>query len=199
MDSTDPSKAALSNATAFKHENPDEKASAAARIYSVNESTVRQALFRERQRDGKAAQHGGHNRILSDVQIDAIYKYVEDSYMSGYGATKLMVHAAIGCLKANQVPPREQPSWRWFQQFMKDHPDLLKVIKTKAIARVRVSAADVEEVKEWFHGFRTYCEKYDIKAGDVLNFDEAGFRVGVAPRCTLQLQRIASQLPLSKL
>jgi hypothetical protein len=45
MDSTNPHKAALSNATAFKHENPDEKASAAARIYSVNESTVRQALF----------------------------------------------------------------------------------------------------------------------------------------------------------
>jgi hypothetical protein len=65
---------------------------------------------------------------------------------------------------------------------MKDHPNLLKVIKTKAIARVRVSAADVEEVKEWFHGFCTYCEKYDIKARDMLNFNEAGFRVGVAPR-----------------
>jgi hypothetical protein len=45
MDSNNPHKAALSNATAFKHENPDEKASAAAQIYSVNESTVRQALF----------------------------------------------------------------------------------------------------------------------------------------------------------
>jgi hypothetical protein len=110
MDSTNPHKAALSNATAFNHKNPNEKASAAAQIYSVNDNTVRQALFRERQRDGKAAQHGGHNRILSDVQIDAIYKYVEDSYMNGYGATKLMVHAAMGCLKANQVPPREQPS-----------------------------------------------------------------------------------------
>jgi hypothetical protein len=85
---------------------------------------------------------------LSDIQIDAIYKYVEDSYISGYSTTKLIVHAAIGCLKANQVPLREQPLWRWFQQFMKDHPDLLKVIKTKAIAQVHVSAADVEEVKE---------------------------------------------------
>jgi hypothetical protein len=112
IDSTNPYKVALSNATTFKHKNPDEKASAAARIYDVNESTVCQTLFRERQHDGKAAQHRGHNRILSDVQIDAIYKYVEDSYMNGYSVTKLMVHAAIGCLKANQVPPKEQPSWR---------------------------------------------------------------------------------------
>jgi hypothetical protein len=47
-------------------------------------------------------------------------------------------------------------------------------LQTKAIAQVRVSAADV---KDWFHSFRIWC---GIKAGDVLNFDEAGFRVGVA-------------------
>jgi hypothetical protein len=40
----------------------------------------------------------------------------------------------------------------------------------------------VEEVKDWFQGFRTWCEEHDIEPGDVLNFDEAGFRVGVAPR-----------------
>jgi hypothetical protein len=39
----------------------------------------------------------------------------------------------------------------------------------------------VEEVKDWFQGFHTWCEEYDIEPGDVLNFDEAGFQVGVAP------------------
>jgi hypothetical protein len=39
--------------------------------------------------------------MLLDAQVDAIYKYVEDLYLSGYGATKAMVYAAIGCLKAN--------------------------------------------------------------------------------------------------
>ena len=51
----------------------------------------------------------------------------------------------------------------------------------KAIVRVRVSAVDVEEVKEWFHGFRTYYKKYNIEARDVLNFNEAGFCVRVPP------------------
>jgi hypothetical protein len=36
-------------------------------------------------------------------------------------------------------------------------------------------------VKDWFNGFRAWCKERDIQPGDVLNFDEAGFRVGVAP------------------
>ena len=48
--------------------------------------------------------------MLSAAQVDAIYKYVEDSYLSGHGATKAMVYAAIGCLKANQLPLMEPPS-----------------------------------------------------------------------------------------
>jgi hypothetical protein len=48
--------------------------------------------------------------MLSDAQVEAIYKYVEDLYLSGYGATKVMVYAAIRCLKANQLPLKEPPS-----------------------------------------------------------------------------------------
>jgi hypothetical protein len=39
--------------------------------------------------------------MLQDVQVETMHKYVEDSHLSGYGATKVMVYAAIGCLKAN--------------------------------------------------------------------------------------------------
>jgi hypothetical protein len=59
--------------------------------------------------------------------------------------------------------------------FIKNHPDLFRTLQTKAIAQVRVSAADIEEVRDWFHSFRSFCEEYSIKAGDVLNFDEASF------------------------
>jgi hypothetical protein len=150
----------------------------AARIYHVNPITVRSNLQREQLPKVK---HGGQNKMLSDAQFEAIYQYVEDSHLSRYGATKAMVYAAIRCLKANQLPAKDPPSWRWFQISMKEHPDLFRTLKTKAIARVRVTAADVEEVKDWFNGFRTWCEEHGIQPGDVLNFDEAGFRVGVAP------------------
>jgi hypothetical protein len=120
---------ALSNATAFKLENPKEKSSAAARIYQVNDSSVRTALLRERERHTKpATNHGGHNKVLSEVQVAAIYKYVEDLYLSGYGATKAMVFAAIGCLKANKVVPKLPLIMRWFQEFISKYRDLFKTL-----------------------------------------------------------------------
>jgi hypothetical protein len=121
MKTTNEYKAAITNAVAFKHDHPDEKATTAARIHHVNPITVRSNLQRAQLPKVK---HGGQNKMLSDTQVEAIYKYVEDSYLSGYGATKAMVYTAIGCLKANQLPAKEPPSWRWFQIFMKEHPDL---------------------------------------------------------------------------
>jgi hypothetical protein len=105
MKTTDEYQASLSNATAFRHEYPEEKSITAARIYGVNDNTIRSTLHRERKRqqDGSAVKHGGHNKILSEVQVEAIYKYVEDLYLSRYGLTKAMVYAAVSCLKANQV------------------------------------------------------------------------------------------------
>jgi hypothetical protein len=58
---------------------------------------------------------------------------------------------------------------------MKEHPKLFRTLKTKSIAQVRVTAVDVEEVKDWFYGFRTWCKEHNIKPRDVLNFNEAGF------------------------
>ena len=55
-------------------------------------------------------------------------------------------------------------------------------MKTKPIALVRVTAADYEEVKDWFYSFWAFCEKINVQARNILNFDEAGFWVGVAPR-----------------
>jgi len=38
---------------------------------------------------------------------------------------------------------------------MNKHPTLFKTLQIKPIVRVRVSAVDVEEVKNWFYGFQT--------------------------------------------
>jgi len=110
MMTTSEYKAGVSNAVAFKHEYPNEKATTAARIHHVNTTTVRSSLRREQLHNGKEVKHRGHNKVLSDIQVEAIYKYVEDSYLSGYSATKAMVYAAIGCLKANQLPTMEPSS-----------------------------------------------------------------------------------------
>jgi hypothetical protein len=169
---------AIAQATTFKLDNPTESSSTAARIYKVNEGSVRQRMRRRKQPQPK--QHGGHNKVLSDVQIEAIRKYVEDMYLSGFGATKGMVYSAISHLRQAQYPPKEPPSWRWFQQFLKARPDLFKAVKTKPIAYNRISAQDISDVQSWFKGYKAWCEEHKIRDKDVINFDEAGFQIGVS-------------------
>jgi hypothetical protein len=100
MKTTNEYKAAVADAIAFKHEHPNEKATTAAQIHYVNATTVRLNL-RRKQLPNKEVKHSGYNKMLSDAQVEAIYNYVEDLYLSGYSATKAMVYAAIRCLKAN--------------------------------------------------------------------------------------------------
>jgi hypothetical protein len=172
-------KEALANATSFKHDNPSEKQVTAARIYHVNENTLKTRLRRQRAR-APIRQRGGHNKMLSEAQVSAIYKYVEDSYLGGYGATKQMLFATIGFLKAQEIPPQKPPSWRWFQQFLKANQELFRTVKQKPIARVRVTAGDVTEVTKWFEEWTLFCLRHNVRPENILNFDEAGFRVGVA-------------------
>ena len=177
---TDEYKEAVASAIAFKVDNPAETHVAGARIYGINENTLKSRRQRLKKRDGKLPPtRGGHNKILSDTQTQAIYKYVRDMYLCGLGATKPMVLGAIAHLKACEDPPRPPPSERWFQTFIRDHANLFKTTKTKPIARNRVSAQDVEDVTRWFDSFREYVEKHNVKREDVMNFDEAGFQIGM--------------------
>jgi hypothetical protein len=144
----------------FLSENPPEKPTTAARIFKVNASSLRTA----RQRAAKPESiQGGHNKILSEAQIKAVYKYVEDSYHAGYGASKQMVFTAICHLRSAEIPSKLPPSWRWFQGFMKAYPDLFRVIKTKAIARVRVTSHDISTVENWFSEYLAWCTQHNIQ------------------------------------
>jgi hypothetical protein len=91
---------AISNAKAFKIENPTERQATGARIYHANESSVRTSCWRDSQRVGKPPiQHGGQNKILSEAQIQAVSTYVRDMYLSRLGATKQIVYTAISYLQ----------------------------------------------------------------------------------------------------
>jgi hypothetical protein len=165
----------LRKAKQFLQDYPDEKTTTAARIYKVNRKTLDNAIHRQ-----PKYSHGGHNKMLSDIQIAALYKYVVDQYKSGFGASKRMTFAAISHLKAAEIPPKPAPSWIWFTKFLKAHPSL-HTIKTKPIARIRTTLHDTEEVEKWFHKYRATIQEHNIMPKDIYNFDETGVRVGCPP------------------
>jgi len=164
----------------FLRDNPSEKPVTAARIYHVNPNTLKSNIRRTNKSNSmKPTKRGGQNKILTEAQIKAVYKYVEDSYYAGYGASKEMVKAAISRMR--EVESKTPPSDSWFQQFMHNHTDLFRVIKTKAIARVRVTAQDIKTLEQWFEEYNSWCTSHKIEPQHMYNFDESGFRVGCAP------------------
>ena len=98
-------------------ENPDEPVCTAARIYNVkNEHYLRNVYRRERIRKERGSiQNGGQNRILSDVQHQALVQYAIDQALDGgMGTTKPMLRAAAAYLhrQENKGPLSES----WFLQ-----------------------------------------------------------------------------------
>ncbi|OAF59981.1 hypothetical protein VC83_03085 [Pseudogymnoascus destructans] len=110
----------------------------------------------------------------------AIQRYIQRSYENGYGATKPMVFSAICQLRAAETPTRAPPSQRWFQTWIKTQQHNFHTIKTRPIEAARVASHEVSAIKEWFYEFKDVCNQLDITAGDIYNFDEVGFRVGMS-------------------
>ena len=101
----DKMKLALAWLRAVKVESPDDASPAsAARIYHLNESSVRSAWYRERKKDLSVSPgSGGHNKILSKAQHEALILYARDQGRD-LGATKNMLFQAIQHLKATETP-----------------------------------------------------------------------------------------------
>jgi hypothetical protein len=122
--------------------------------------------------------HRGHNKVLTDTQTEAIRNYCKDQWEGGLGATKQMVFAAIGYLKAQEEPPWEPPLWRWFQTWLKANLGL-HTIMTKPIARNRVETYSEKDIEEWFEKYRITLDRFGIKKGkNVYNMDDSGACVG---------------------
>ena len=172
-------KAKLSNAIQWLQENPGEKPTTASRIFKVKPEAIRAILFRtKRKHIGAKNKRGGHNKILSASQNDAIQLYCKEQFEGGLGATRSMVYSAISFLKSQEEPPRPPPSWRWFNNWMK-HNSNLHTIKTKPIAQNRVDTHSEKDLEEWFGKYHAILDKYNIrKSRNIWNMDESGARVG---------------------
>ena len=174
---------AIERAIEFLHNNPTESIAAAARIFHVNATTLRMRRMRATRTQTQEQQpenRGGSNKILSNVQVEAIQRYIQRSYENGYGATKPMVYNAVCQLLAANIPPRKPPSQRWFQTWIKSQHETFHTIKTRPIEAARVASHDISAIKDWFHEFQDVCNQLDITAANIYNFDEVGFRVGMS-------------------
>jgi hypothetical protein len=162
-------KARIQLAKEWLQEHENESITTAARIFKLNRTTLSYSI-----RKAKNRPRGGLNQILTTSQEQSLNQFIRNYLDHGLLPTKGVILSAITRLRALENKP--PPSISWFRKWWKTQP--LHKIKTKPIARVRISAQDQEEVRQWFGRYREVLREYKISRGNVWNFDETGFRVG---------------------
>ena len=139
----------LSDAKAFLGEYPTESITLSSRLHKVNPNTLKSSIRRDRiAKPNPSIAYGGQNKILSQYQELAVFKYVNDIYLAGFGATKPMVYGVICALK--EAEQREAPSEQWFRGWLLKNKDTIKTTRTKVIPRSRVTAQDEKDIEAWF-------------------------------------------------
>ena len=169
----DPRHVRIQNAKQFMLNNPSESTAVAARIYGLAATT----LYDAKKRAGPDKPRGGQNKILENYQVEALHAFIRSLLAHGIQPSHGLIFNAIRTLKRAQNPDFEGPSQRWFRKWWKDSN--LHKIKTKPLAVVRYSAGQASDVQIWFDNYRRILEELKIvDKRNIINFDEAGFRVG---------------------
>ena len=88
----------LKRAQAFLQKNPTEKAITAARIYSLQPTTLRSSLTRA----PTSGIRGGHNKVLQDHHKEAIHQFIRSLLAYGIQPTPQIVYNSICSLKRVQ-------------------------------------------------------------------------------------------------
>jgi hypothetical protein len=156
-------------AKTFLQEHNNESISTAAKIYNLTRTTLTSSIHRP-----DAQRQGGHNKILTSGQEESINQFIRSYLDHNLLPTKGVILRAVTYLRRLENKP--PPSTSWFKKWWKTQP--LHKIKTKPIARARVTAQDKQEVEEWFLRYIKALRDYKISAKDIWNFDETGFRIG---------------------
>jgi hypothetical protein len=93
---------------------------------------------------------------------------------------------------------KETLGTHWFARWAKRHPEIHETI-TKTLANDRKQGLKDFDIKEWFELLKQCKEEFDIDDGDIWNFDETGFQVGIIKGTTVMVPReikiIESLLP----
>ena len=128
-----------------------------------------------RRTEKRREKKGGENQILKEHEARALDGFIKSLLIHGIPPTHHMAFNAIVSLrKAHKL---KAPSRRWFRSWWKRSN--LHKIKTKPLPMIRFEAAEESDVIKWFDGYKEVLRELKIRRRrNILNFDEAGFRIG---------------------
>ncbi len=167
-------KTRLKKAIRYVRRYPDEPKAHIARYYKIPRKTLTNALKRVNE---EPRQHGGQNKGLTIAQERVIDGFIRLQLEYNMLPLRAVIKTVIDNIRARdgQVPLSD----RWFGNWWTSRA--LHKIRTKPIAVIRITAQDEKEVDEWFEkpgGYLDTLARFQIKDGNIYNFDETNARLG---------------------
>ena len=162
----------MEEAKQFLKTNPKETKMTASRLFNVNVKTLTSSIRR-----CSGVKNRGQNQILRDHVTNVINGFIQSLLVHGILPTHQIVFNAIVSLKKAHNLLDVGPSRRWFRDWWK--LSNLHKIKIKPLSMILFEAAQESDVTRWFADYRHALKTLNMrKRPNILNFDEAGFRIG---------------------
>ena len=150
-----------------------------AREFRVSYDRLRSRL---RDYQSKTSVRELHDRALKPDQKSALRQYLTTVDQLGLSARLHMVQSTANALRAQDFARWNSPPLldaQWAKRWLDRQPDLFKA-KRKPLAAERKNAHDSEVLQTHFDEFKEVVVKYGITEDDTWNFDETGYRMGIA-------------------
>jgi hypothetical protein len=106
--------------------------------------------------------NGGHNKLLSEVQLGAVFLYIQRQAFAGFQCTMAMIHGAVMWIRAQN--DKQPPSPSWSKKFMSKNGPILQggihKIKWKPMDAKRRAAQQPIFIIHWFEGLKRLREQH---------------------------------------
>jgi hypothetical protein len=129
----------------------------------------------------------GRPTALTHGEEEALIAYCIFLQKSNFPALIEMVQVTANCLRASRNPPAPVLHDRCAQRWLKSHPNLLEVIKFKAVdVKRRIFEVNEGAVNAYFDHLEREIQEFNILVPDMWNAEEAGVQIGVLASGTVK-------------
>ena len=151
---------------------------AAAAAHAVSYSTLHGRLNGAQPKTAKIPT----NKALNKVQEDVLLRWIRFLDNHGFSPTKRMVVAFANEIRQRDDSAAKLLSRKWAARWLKAQRQRngLFTRKRKSMEAARQAAFDRSSVEAWFGQLCEVILENGIQPDDILNFDETGYRIGVA-------------------
>jgi hypothetical protein len=115
-------------------------------------------------------------RKLTDLEEKVLLERVLDLDARGFQPRLSDIREMADRLRTIRDASRVGP--RWANNFVDRHPEVTTRFRRR-IDYQRTQCEDPDVVNAWFRLVRNVIDKYAIQEGDIYNFDETGFQMGI--------------------